>query len=55
MEWSNNDLRALAGIILLIIAIISIYLKYENNSINMILMGLVSFLVGGALFNKNNN
>jgi dipeptide/tripeptide permease len=50
MKLTNNDLRAVAGIILLILGIIVLFTRDEVDSLNYILIGLAGFLVGGQLF-----
>jgi hypothetical protein len=54
MKWDNDSLRALAGIILLILVLFSTYLQYETESVKYTIMALAGFLVGGALLQKNN-
>jgi hypothetical protein len=54
MEWDTNDLRALAGGIILVLAIISLILKTETETLKYILIALASFLVGGQLISKEN-
>ena len=50
----NNALRALAGIILLILAIVLMFSKDAPDIINYILLALAGFLVGGQLLGKDN-
>lgn len=50
----NNTLRALAGIILLILAIVLMFSKDAPDIINYILLALAGFLVGGQLLGKDN-
>jgi hypothetical protein len=50
MNLSNNDLRAVAGIILLILAVLVLFTRDEVDSINYILIGLAGFLIGGQIF-----
>jgi len=45
----NEILRALSGVILLILSIVYIFANNSNNAIEYILMALAGFLVGGAL------
>lgn len=54
MSINDNTLRAWAGLILLILAILSTILKYESNSLSYTIIALVSFLVGGAMLSKLN-
>lgn len=49
MNWSTNDLRAFAGIILLALAIITIFTKNETDTIKYVIMAMAGFLVGGQL------
>jgi uncharacterized membrane protein len=52
MNIDQNKLRAWAGLILLILAVLSTILKYENTTLQYTIIALVSFLVGGALLQK---
>jgi uncharacterized membrane protein len=52
MSIDQNKLRAWAGLILLILAVLSTILKYENTTLQYTIIALVSFLVGGALLQK---
>lgn len=52
MNIDNNFLRAWAGLILLILAILSTILKSETQTVGYTIMALVGFLVGGALLNN---
>ncbi len=52
MKLTNNDLRAAAGLILLILGIVVLFTRDEVDSINYILIGLAGFLVGGQIFSK---
>lgn len=54
MIWSQDSLRALAGLILLIIILVQSYTQYETDSLRYTIIALVGFLVGGALLQKNN-
>lgn len=53
-DFDNESLRALSGLILLIIAIVYIVSETNNGSIEYIMIGLASFLVGGAIFSSIN-
>lgn len=53
MNLTNNDLRAVAGIILLIIAITLMYSNKDSDVINYTILVLAGFLVGGQLLQKN--
>jgi len=52
MELSNNDLRAVAGIILLILGVVLLFLKDETDVVNYVVIGLASFLIGGNILTK---
>lgn len=52
MNIDQNKLRAWAGLILLVLAVLSTILKYENTTLQYTIIALVSFLVGGALLQK---
>jgi predicted membrane-bound spermidine synthase len=49
MKFENNDLRALAGIIMMILAISILFVKESKEIINYILIALAGFLVGGSI------
>lgn len=51
VDITNNKLRALAGLILLILAVIFLICGANNSTLETIMLALVAFLVGGALFN----
>jgi uncharacterized membrane protein HdeD (DUF308 family) len=53
MELSNNDLRAIAGLILLILGIALLFLKDETDIVNYVVIGLASFLIGGNILTKS--
>lgn len=53
MEWDTNDLRALAGIILLLLALVVLYTNNENESINLIIIAMAGFLVGGQMLGRS--
>lgn len=55
MNWSQDSLRALAGIILLILCLFSTYLNNETDSVRYTIIALAGFLVGGALLQKTDN
>jgi hypothetical protein len=50
MNLENNDLRAVAGIILLILAIVLLFTRDETDVVNYIVLALAGFLVGGQIF-----
>ena len=54
-KLDTNALRAIAGIILLILAIVLLFTRDEIDVINYICLALVGFLVGGQLLGKNND
>jgi len=54
MKFDTNSLRALAGVILLILAIALMGFHDENDALNYICLALAGFLVGGSLFSKDN-
>ena len=54
MNWNQDSLSALAGIILLVLALFSTYFQNETESVKYTIMALAGFLVGGALLQKNN-
>jgi uncharacterized membrane protein HdeD (DUF308 family) len=49
MRLDNNDLRAVAGLVLLILGIVLLFLKDETDVINYVVIGLASFLIGGNI------
>lgn len=53
-DISNNKLRALSAVILLILALTNIILKNSNVTIDIILIALASFFVGGAILSTIN-
>lgn len=52
-DLTTNQLRAISASILLVLALASLFLKQTNETIDIILIALASFLVGGALLSKN--
>lgn len=52
MQFNNDNLRALAGIILTLLAVLFLILGAQNGTIEAIMIGLAGFLVGGAIFNR---
>lgn len=52
-DLTTNQLRAISASILLVLALASLFLKQSNSTIDIILIALASFLVGGALLSKN--
>jgi hypothetical protein len=55
MIWTQDSLRALAGLILLILCLFSTYQQNETDSVRYTIIALAGFLVGGALLQKTNN
>ena len=55
MELSNNDLRAIAGLLLLILGMTLLFLKDETDVINYVVIGLASFLIGGNILTKKDD
>lgn len=53
-EFETNTLRAMAAIILLILAMTSLLLQNSTNTIDMIEISLAAFLVGAAIVSKKN-
>lgn len=51
-EITNNQLRAIAGLILLVLAIVYMNTKIENQNLEFIMIALAGSIVGIAL-NKN--
>lgn len=49
MEISNNTLRAFAGFMILVIALVTLFLGTETDTTKIILITLAGFLVGGQL------
>lgn len=54
-DFDTNTLRALAGIILLILAMALMFSQNQNDTLNYIVLALAGFLVGGQLFSRDNN
>ena len=54
MLMTDEKLRALAGLILLVLALIELIFKVSNGVIENIMMMLAGFLVAGALLKKTN-
>jgi hypothetical protein len=48
-DISNNKLRAISAGILLVLALASMFLNTTRSTIDIILIALASFLVGGAI------
>jgi len=48
-DITNNQLRGLSAVVLLILALTNIVLKNSDVTINVILISLASFFVGGAI------
>lgn len=53
-DISNNKLRAMSAVVLLILALVNIILKNSDTTINIILISLASFFVGGAILSNIN-
>ena len=53
MLITDEKLRALAGIILLVLAVIELFCRISNGVIENIMMMLAGFLVAGALLKKS--
>lgn len=51
-DLTTNQLRAISASILLVLALASLFLKQTNSTIDIILIALASFLVGGALLSN---
>lgn len=54
-DFTQNQLRAIAGLILLILAIVYIISKSENENIEYIMIGLASCLVGLTILGNKTN
>lgn len=52
-EISTNHLRAISAAVLLVLALTSIFKQQSNSTLDIILITLASFLVGGALLTKD--
>lgn len=52
-EISTNHLRAISAGVLLVLALTSIFKQQSNSTLDIILITLASFLVGGALLTKD--
>lgn len=48
----TEALRAIAGLILVVLAVVFMLTSSENASLEMVMLSLAAFLVGGAFFNK---
>ena len=55
MKFDQESLRAMSGLILLILALVSMFTQNKSNIIEYILIALVGFLAGGSLLQKKNN
>ncbi len=53
IKMDTNELRLVAAIVLVIIAIPYLYWRVQNSGIENIMLMLAIFLVGGALLNNN--
>jgi hypothetical protein len=53
MKLDTNDLRAIAAIILLILAIALMFSQHEVDVVNYIALALAGFLIGGQVLGKN--
>jgi hypothetical protein len=49
-NFTQNQLRAVAGIVLLILALVYIYKGSSNNNIEIIMIALTGSLVGYSIF-----
>ncbi len=54
-EITQNQLRAIAGIILVIIAIYYIYSRADNRNIEIIMVALAGSLIGFSILPSQNN
>lgn len=54
-KWSQESLRALSGIIILILCLASLWKTEVPSFFNYVILGLVAFLTGGALLSNNKN
>lgn len=52
MKISNESLRALSGIILLILCIFSMWKTNSSQVFDYVILSLVGFLAGGSLLSK---
>lgn len=51
-DFSTNQLRAISAFILLILALASLFLRQTTATLDIILIALASFLVGGAILSN---
>lgn len=51
-NWTQESLRAFAGFILLVLALVSMITNTETNTTNYTILSLVAFLAGGALLQQ---
>lgn len=49
VNWTQESLRALAGVILLILALTSMWKTNSSAVFDYVILSLVAFLAGGAL------
>lgn len=55
LKIDTNELRLVAGVMVIIICIFYMYKGVQNTQIENILYMLVAFVIGGALLNNQNN
>lgn len=55
MNFTTNQLRALAGAILLILALVFLIVGSDNGTIEYILIALAAFVVGAEVFNNGDD
>lgn len=53
-DFTQNQLRAIAGFVLLVLAIFYIYSKTENQNLEFIMIALAGSLVGISLIGSKN-
>jgi hypothetical protein len=53
MKLDTNDLRAIAAIILLVLAIALMFSDHEVDIINYVVLALAGFLIGGQVLGTN--
>jgi len=54
-NFTQNQLRAIAGFVLVVIAIYYIYSKAENNNLEIIMIALTGSLVGFSILPSSTN
>ena len=55
MNFTTNQLRALAGAILLILALVFLMVGSDNGTIEYILIALAAFVVGAEVFSNGDD